>query len=104
MHASLDQLANLDQLQALAVENGIVTPYSSMIVLVAADQQNLLNNLSRLDDRYQREVEAVGETSPSTPIPLTGVPEPQEWLLLALAAGFLAYLAYTKSRKSRLAS
>ena len=88
---SLDDLETLDQLHALAQEYGIVTPYSSMIVLVNKQQQSLLDNLSELEDRYSREQEAIGETTPSTTARLTGVPEPEEWLLLGLAAVLLAW-------------
>ena len=49
-------------------------------------------------DRFQREVEDVGETAPD-PVNVTGVPEPEEWLLLALAAALLAWYAYTRRRK-----
>ncbi len=97
---TIDQLETLDALHALAIEHGIVTPYSSMIVLVDAQQQNLLDNLADLDDRYQREVESLGDTTPSAPTPLTGVPEPHEWLLMGLAAGMLVYLLYTRRRQA----
>ena len=100
---SIDQLETLDYLHALAVNYEIVTPYSSMIVLVEANQQRLLNKLSDLDDRYQREVEALGDTTPKSPVPLAGVPEPHEWLLMALVAALLVYLSYTK-RKQALAN
>jgi putative PEP-CTERM system integral membrane protein len=93
---SIDDLETLDYLHALALDYGIVSPYSSMIVLVDSQQQRLLEQLSGLEDRYQREVEALSETTPASPLPLTGVPEPHEWLLLALTAGMLAYIAYKK--------
>lgn len=92
----LGQLPTLDRLHALAKEYSIVTPYSSMIVLVDDTQRRLLEQMEKLDDRFQREVEALGETTPAVPGPLTGVPEPHEWLLLILAAGMLAYYAYTR--------
>jgi len=103
MRIALDQLENLDQLHALAVQYGIITPYSSMIVLVNTQQQALMEQLAQLDDRFNREVEAIGETKPSTPLPLTGVPEPHEWLLLGMAAILLLYLGYTKRRQAVLA-
>ena len=93
---TIDQLETLDALHALAMNYQIVTPYSSMIVLVNFQQRQLLEDLSRLGDRYKREVEGIGETAPSTPLPLRGVPEPHEWLLLGLAALLLIYLAYSK--------
>lgn len=88
---ALSNLETLDQLHTLAQQYGIVTPYSSMIVLITQQQQNLLDNLSQLDDRFEREVEAVAETTPATQARLTGVPEPEEWLLLGLAAAMLAW-------------
>jgi putative PEP-CTERM system integral membrane protein len=90
---TLNDVETLDQLHALAQQYGIVTPYSSMIVLITPQQQNLLDNLSELDDRYEREVEAVAETTPATQTRLTGVPEPEEWLLIGLATAMLAWYA-----------
>ena len=101
----LDNPEILDQLHALAQQESIVTPYSSMIVLVNQQQETLLNRLSELDDRYQREVEALGETEPSTELPLSGVPEPEEWLLIGLAVALAVYVWITRgSFRLRLAS
>jgi hypothetical protein len=90
---TIDQLETLDYLHSLATGVGIVTPYSSMIVLVESDQQALLDKLANLSDRYQREVESLGDTTPAsaTPLAFAGVPEPQEWLLMGLAAAMLVY-------------
>jgi putative PEP-CTERM system integral membrane protein len=96
---AITQLDTLDALHALAMKYQIVTPYSSMIVLVNSQQQAMLNRLSEDSDRYQREVEALGETTPGSPLPLAGVPEPHEWLLLGLAAAMLVYLLYSKRTK-----
>jgi putative PEP-CTERM system integral membrane protein len=96
---SLKDLHVLDALHALAKEHSVVTPYSSMIVLVNQAQQFALDQLERAADRYEREYEAVGGTAPPTQLPLGGVPEPHEWLLLGLAAAFLIYYA----RKNKLA-
>ena len=90
---TLSDLDTLDQLHALAQQYSIVSPYSSMIVLITPQQQNLLDNLSVQEDRFNREVEAIGETTPATTARLTGVPEPEEWLLLGLAAAMLAWYA-----------
>ena len=95
-HGALDNPATLDQLHALAQEHSIVTPYSSMIVLVTDRQEILLEHLSELDDRYQREVEALGETTPSTQLPLSGVPEPEEWLLIGMALAITGYVWITR--------
>jgi putative PEP-CTERM system integral membrane protein len=93
---TLNELDTLDHLHAIAIEQGIVTPYSSMIVLVNDRQENLLDRLEARDDRFQREVEEVGETTPQSPFEVTGVPEPEEWLLLAMAAAMLIWYARTK--------
>jgi putative PEP-CTERM system integral membrane protein len=95
---TIDQLETLDYLHSLATQYGIVTPYSSMIVLVDFLQQDLLNRFNQMEDRYEREVEALGETAPASPVPLAGVPEPHEWLLMGLAAAILIYYVYTKRK------
>ncbi|MER2599931.1 MAG: TIGR02921 family PEP-CTERM protein [Caldilineales bacterium] len=87
----LDDLTLLDRLHALAANYGLVTPLSSMIVLVEERQQALLDKLEQQDDRFQREHEDVGETA-ETPV-VAAVPEPEEWLLLGLAAALLVWLA-----------
>jgi putative PEP-CTERM system integral membrane protein len=94
----LQDLETLDRLHALAIGNSIVTPYSSMIVLVNARQEQQLKLEAMQKDRYEREVEAVGETTPPSPPPLTGVPEPEEWLLIGVAVALLAW--YTLSQRA----
>ncbi len=96
---NLDQLETLDQLHALAIEHSVVTPYSSMIVLVNREQERLLRQLENRGDRFQREYEEVGETTPENPFDVTGVPEPEEWLLLALAVGMLGWYVYRARQK-----
>jgi hypothetical protein len=78
----LQDVAILDQLHAVAIENSIVTPYSSMIVLVNLQQQAALDDLEEGADRYQREVEPVGGSLPPDN-PLVISVEPEEWLLSA---------------------
>jgi putative PEP-CTERM system integral membrane protein len=98
---ALGQLDTLDHLHAIAVKYGVVTPYSSMIVLVNQWQQKLLDQLEARGDRFQREVEEVGETTPQSPFTVTGVPEPEEWLLLTLATAMLIWYVYTTRLKAR---
>jgi len=100
---TINQLETLDYLHALAQEYSIVSPYSSMLVLVNSQQQALLNRLVQGEDRYDREVEAIGETSPGSLVPLAGVPEPHEWLLLGLVAAMLFYVAYMKRNELKIA-
>lgn len=95
---NLAALDILDELHAMAIEHSIVTPYSSMIVLINERQQQLLDELSSQDDRFDREFEDVGETPQTTNI-LTGVPEPEEWLLIFVAVGLLGwYLWQSRER------
>jgi putative PEP-CTERM system integral membrane protein len=90
--ATITDLATLDALNTLAIEHSIVTPYSSMIVLVTDQQQQRLDALEGRDDRFEREFEEVGETEELT---VTGVPEPEEWLLIGLAVAMLGWFIYT---------
>ncbi|NJM08688.1 PEP-CTERM sorting domain-containing protein, partial [Candidatus Gracilibacteria bacterium] len=97
---SADPLAALDSLHAIAVEQSIVTPYSSMIVLVNDQQQRMLDELAKQDDRFEREFEEVGETTNETPPVVTGVPEPEEWLLIGLAVAMMAWWLRQRRRQS----
>jgi putative PEP-CTERM system integral membrane protein len=94
----LTQISTLDQLHAIAVTQNIVTPYSSMIVLINKFQQLTLDQLEEQADRYQREAETVGETSFAAPFQVTGVPEPHEWLLLILTAGMLGWYIFRRNK------
>ena len=91
----IEKLETLDYLHSLAKEHGIVTPYSSMIVLVNNNQQSRLDKLEAQENRFEREVEEIGETVPS-PLEVTGVPEPHEWLLIILGMGVLGWYAWHK--------
>ena len=98
---TLSQLSTLDQLHAIAVKSSVVTPYSSMIVVVTSQQEQRLKQLEQSGDRFEREVEEVGNTAPANAFVVTGVPEPEEWLLLALAAAMLGgYVHVTRRRAS----
>ncbi|MGB5844190.1 MAG: TIGR02921 family PEP-CTERM protein [Anaerolineales bacterium] len=91
----IEKLETLDYLHAVAKEHGIVTPYSSMIVLVNNGQQTRLDKLEAQENRFEREVEEIGETVPS-PLEVTGVPEPHEWLLIFLSIVILGWYAWHK--------
>ncbi|MBI5651150.1 MAG: TIGR02921 family PEP-CTERM protein [Chloroflexi bacterium] len=94
--ANLRQLTTLDQLHAIAIKHSIVTPFSSMLVLVNAQQLQLLKQLEQQGDRFDREVEQVGETLGQNALDVTAVPEPHEWLLIALALVALGYIYKTR--------
>lgn len=88
----LTDVAVLDELHALAQQYGLVTPYSSMIVLVNEQQEEMLRQLSEGDDRFEREYEEMGETQ--NDLTVTGVPEPEEWLLIFCAVALLGWYLY----------
>jgi putative PEP-CTERM system integral membrane protein len=90
---ALDDVDVLDALHAIAVENSVVTPYSSMIVLVTEQQEGQLDRLEKGEDRFEREYEEVGETAE---LGITAVPEPEEWLLLGAVAAMLLWGARKK--------
>ncbi len=96
---TIGELETLDALHAIAIEQSIVTPYSSMIVLVEARQDKLLDELENNDDRFEREFEEVGETNQDA-LAVTGVPEPEEWLLIALAVGMLGWYVYSRRQSA----
>ncbi len=91
---ALGQLDILDYLHDIAVDNSVVTPYSSMIVLINEWQEKRLDELEKGADRFQREHEDVGDTQPENII--TGVPEPEEWLLLGLITAMLSWYIYKR--------
>jgi putative PEP-CTERM system integral membrane protein len=87
-----DALSRMDAVQALARDQRIVTPYSSMLVLVDEVQRQRLAQLESRADRFEREIESgkVGAAGGSDLFAVSAVPEPHEWVLLALAALLLA--------------
>ncbi|MEG4028100.1 MULTISPECIES: TIGR02921 family PEP-CTERM protein [unclassified Microcoleus] len=90
---SSTQLTQLDAMHAVAKNFKVVTPYSSMIVLVNDAQREQLKAAEAKSDRFEREVESGKEelTKPNNPLNVSGVPEPEEWLLLGVGAiGLLA--------------
>jgi putative PEP-CTERM system integral membrane protein len=87
--------AGLDGIHRIARAHGVVSPYSSMIVLVDDAQRQALRAAEAAADRFERDVET-GEIRLVGPAPaldadLTGTPEPEEWVLLSLAAVALAW-------------
>jgi putative PEP-CTERM system integral membrane protein len=85
-----DQVAELDAIHAIAKQNDIVTPYSSMIVLVNDQQRQELKDREKADDRFDREVEDKQLPNPTGVPEISGVPEPQAWMLLIAGAGVCA--------------
>ncbi|MCY7369276.1 MAG: TIGR02921 family PEP-CTERM protein, partial [Chamaesiphon sp.] len=81
-----EQLKELDAVHVLAKRYNLVTPYSSMIVLVNDQQNQDLKNAEQGKDRFKRQVEDKQQLSPSS---VSATPEPAEWLLLAIVAVML---------------
>ncbi|MEO1621830.1 MAG: TIGR02921 family PEP-CTERM protein, partial [Cyanobacteria bacterium J06632_3] len=91
---SLDttQLAVLDQVHAIAKQASVVTPYSSMLVLVDERQRELLRQAEASADRFEREVEDGQDdlTQPGNPLEAASVPEPGQILgLLVVVVALL---------------
>ncbi len=99
------QLKELDAVHVLAKRYNLVTPYSSMIVLVNEAQKQDLKAAEQGKDRFQREEE---DKQPLTPIasaanPFTTVsstPEPAEWLLIAIVTVMLGLVYQRNTTKS----
>ena len=90
------QLKELDTIHAVTKEYGIVTPYSSMIVLVNDAQRESLRQAEQSDDRFDREVEDQQLPQPNN----VAVPEPAEWMLIGVGAIVLWCLYRQKQRYS----
>lgn len=97
---SLEQVSKLDGIHAIAKQFKIVTPYSSMIVLVNDRQRELLKEAEAQRDRFDRQVESGKETltKPANPMNQEGIPEPQTWLGLILGIGLLIIFRYRQQR------
>ncbi|MBW4516047.1 MAG: TIGR02921 family PEP-CTERM protein [Timaviella obliquedivisa GSE-PSE-MK23-08B] len=81
-----DQLQELDAVHTLAKRYQLVTPYSSMIVLVNDQQKQDLKKAEAGSDRFNREVEDQQLPQPSTFGDISAVPEPAEWMLMGVGA------------------
>lgn len=93
-------LQELDAIHQIAKTNEIVTPYSSMIVLVNEEQKQALKDAEAKSDRFDREVESGKEqlSKPLNPFTVSGVPEPEEWMLLGLSAIALIFISRRQRR------
>ncbi len=89
----LSAAADLDRLHEVALHARVVTPYSSMIVLVNDRQREALRKAESEDDRFKRESE-----SGSDQALVTGTPEPREWVLLFLCAAGMVFM-YLRQRR-----
>jgi putative PEP-CTERM system integral membrane protein len=93
-----EQLQELDAVHVLAKRYNLVTPYSSMIVLVNDRQKQDLKNAEQGKDRFQRTGEDKQQLPSLTQVSAT--PEPAEWLLLAIALLMLGLVYRHNTTKS----
>jgi putative PEP-CTERM system integral membrane protein len=93
----LDNLQSLDAIHSLAKKYGIVTPYSSMLVLVNDEQRQLLKEAEAQNDRFDRQLENGKEnlTKPNNPLKVS-VPEPSGGWVLGMSV--IAVLIFVKRR------
>jgi putative PEP-CTERM system integral membrane protein len=94
----LDNLKSLDAIHTIAKKYKIVSPYSSMLVLVNDEQRQLLKQAEAQSERFDRQVEN-GKENLSKPInPMkVSVPEPSGGWLLGASA--LALFILVKRRR-----
>jgi putative PEP-CTERM system integral membrane protein len=98
----MTQIEALDRVHAIAKRTAIVTPYSSMLVLVDDRQRELLRQAEAAADRFDREVEK-GEdelTDPANPLNAVSVPEAGQILGLSTIAVGLILLKRRHPRSS----
>ena len=74
----------LDVLHDIAKAHNVVTPYSSMIILVNDRQKEQLEKSSQNEDSIERESRS-GKERLSSPASPSAVPEPHEWLLIIVS-------------------
>ncbi|MEB3216541.1 MAG: TIGR02921 family PEP-CTERM protein [Nostocales cyanobacterium 94392] len=80
----LDNLESLDAIHAIAKKYKLVSPYSSMLVLVNDEQRRLLKEAEAAKERFDRKLESGKEnlTKPNNPLK-SSVPESSNGLVLA---------------------
>jgi putative PEP-CTERM system integral membrane protein len=96
--------AQRPSLHALAQTMSVVTPLSSMIVLVNDDQHKQLAKENEGANKFEREAEDGKEKTPDAhdAFGLSATPEPEEWLLIfALLFVALAYARFGGSGSRR---
>lgn len=87
-------LEALDAIHQLAKTYSVITPYSSMIVLVNDQQREQLRQAEQEKDRFERTVDSgVEELSRPTNLMVSAVPEPETWILIMVSLLLLYGLA-----------
>ena len=96
----LKAIANLDGIHQVAKASQIVTPYSSMIVLVNDQQKNDLKQAEKESDRFKREIEDKQMPTFNNPLAVSAVPEPAEWMLIIVIAIALGIIIKRKKENA----
>ncbi len=89
----------LDELHDIAIRHGIVSAYSSMIVLVNDNQRQRLAELETHSDRFKREVETGKRQMRRV---ANAVPEPHEWALMGIGLLLLLVTAHRQGWTQQL--
>lgn len=95
-----DQPTVLDRIHAIAKRHNLVTPYSSMIVLVNDEQRRMLAEAEAAADRFERAVESGDEflEKPFNPLNSTSVPEASPLLPVVVLGGLFWGVRRQRSR------
>jgi putative PEP-CTERM system integral membrane protein len=101
-HGRANGPGQLDTLHALARAHDVVTPYSSMIVLVNDEQRRALEQAQQASDRFDRAHEQGTEQlpRPHNPLSVSATPEPGEWLMLLVSGCAVLWMIRARRRGS----
>ncbi|WP_026785919.1 TIGR02921 family PEP-CTERM protein [Planktothrix rubescens] len=94
------QLSKLDDIHAIAKTYNVVTPYSSMIVLVNDEQRQALKDAEASKDRFNRQIEDGKEqlNKPNNPLnKAASVPEPG----MTIGLGVIALFIVVQSQRNK---
>lgn len=86
----------LNQAHELAIQNGIVTLFSSMIVLVNDRQQKALDEAEAKSNKFERKTETGIEALQGMVGSISATPEPHEWILFGLV--LVALMMFLRKR------
>lgn len=84
------------RLNEIAATHAVVTPLSSMIVLVNDRQRQALAAAAAQADAFDTTAETGKELLTTPFASISATPEPEEWLLIMIAVAFLLYTAAKK--------
>lgn len=96
------QLDALDSLHFLAKNNSLVSPFSSMIVLINQRQKKALEKISVDKERFNRAIDSGAKSivKGHDLFAISSVPEPEEWALIIVIL-FILSLAIIKRQQAQ---